>query len=85
MEARWPRIETSGRDQRIATVFRLPSPHGSEFLLAEPADLARGPEPASLMARVRKRKEPTGSRLPTERIIATPRRWSNLTIQIDDP
>jgi antitoxin FitA len=40
-----------------------------EFLQSELASLARRPDPADLMARVRERKERTGSQLPADRIL----------------
>lgn len=41
-----------------------------EYLRGELIDLARRPDPAALMARVRDRKQRTGSRLPAEKILA---------------
>ena len=41
-----------------------------EYLRAQLIDLARQPDPQVLMARVRARKEGTGSRLATESILA---------------
>jgi plasmid stability protein len=40
-----------------------------EFLQAQLADMARRPDPADLMGRVRARKERTGSQLSRERIL----------------
>ncbi len=69
-------ITITVRDVPIETrnelAARAASTHRSlqEYLRAELIDLARRPDPAVLLARIRHRKQETGSQLPAAAILA---------------
>jgi len=59
-----------GTSEELAARAALTGRSLQEYLRAQLIELARRPDPEVLMARVRARKESTGSRISTEAILA---------------
>jgi hypothetical protein len=61
-------VPDDARDE-LASRARLSGRSLQEYLRAELIELARRPDPASLLTRIRDRKHRTASRLPADRIL----------------